>query len=78
MPFAFLRPALPLIAAALAACTVVAFNGYRMVTVYADANHAIASDHRFTVPVLMALVVLGFAAVIFAPGARPWFAVPRR
>ena len=66
------------VAAALAACTVVAFNGYRMVTVYADANHAIASDHRFTVPVLMALVVLGFAAVIFAPGARPWFAVPRR
>ena len=66
------------VAAALAACTVVAFNGYRMVTVYADANHAIASDHRFTVPVLMALVVLGVAAVIFAPGARPWFAVPRR
>lgn len=66
------------VAAAPAACTVVAFNGYRMVTVYADANHAIASDHRFTVPVLMALVVLGFAAVIFAPGARPWFAVPRR
>ena len=66
------------VAAAMAACTVVAFNGYRMVTVYADANHAIASDHRFTVPVLMALVVLGFAAVIFAPGARPWFAVPRR
>ena len=66
------------VAAALAACAVVGFNGYRMVTVYADTNHAIAGDHRFTVPVLMALVVLGFAAVVFAPGARSWFAAPRR
>ena len=66
------------VAAALAACAVVGFNAYRMVTVYADTNHAIAGDHRFTVPVLMALVVLGFAAVVFAPGARSWFAAPRR